>query len=150
LDGLEHGELVDHRPGVGWVAGRVAELVERWRPAALVVDPAGPAGALTDDVRRELAGRGLVVEIVEVSGRQYAQGCGHLFDAVCGDVPSFRHRGQDALGVAVDGASKRPLGDAWAWSRKSSTVDISPLVALTLARWGLVARQQVTSGVWAR
>jgi hypothetical protein len=31
------------------------------------------------------------------------------------------------------------LGDAWAWSRKSSAVDISPLVACTLALFGLVA-----------
>lgn len=149
-DGLEHGELVEHRPGVGWVAGRVAELVERWRPACLVVDPLGPAGSLADDVRREVAARGVSVELVEVTGRQYAQGCGQLFDAVCGDVPSFRHRGQEALSVAVDGATKRPLGDAWAWSRKASTVDISPLVALTLARWGLVARQSTAQGVWAR
>ena len=36
----------------------------------------------------------------------------------------------------MKGATKRPLGDAWAWSRKNSTVDISPLVAATLALWG--------------
>jgi hypothetical protein len=39
----------------------------------------------------------------------------------------------------VKGAAKRPLGDAWAWSRKSSGVDISPLVAITLAVWWLAA-----------
>jgi hypothetical protein len=37
----------------------------------------------------------------------------------------------------VTGAKKRPLGDAWAWSRKSSAVDISPLVACTLARFAV-------------
>ena len=34
---------------------------------------------------------------------------------------------------AIRGAKSRPLGDQWAWSRKSSSVDISPLVAATLA-----------------
>jgi hypothetical protein len=34
----------------------------------------------------------------------------------------------------VRGARTRPLGDAgWAWSRKGSPVDITPLVAATLA-----------------
>jgi hypothetical protein len=30
------------------------------------------------------------------------------------------------------------LADAWAWSRKNSATDISPLVASTLALWGAV------------
>jgi hypothetical protein len=37
--------------------------------------------------------------------------------------------------AAVRGAVTRPLGDSWVWSRKSSAVDISPLVAVTLAHW---------------
>lgn len=37
------------------------------------------------------------------------------------------------LDAAVEGAARRPLGDAWVWARKSAEVDISPLVALTLA-----------------
>jgi hypothetical protein len=34
----------------------------------------------------------------------------------------------------------RPLGDAWAWARRGVSVDISPLVAVTLAKWGLGAQ----------
>jgi hypothetical protein len=41
--------------------------------------------------------------------------------------------------VALAGAQKRPLGDAWAWARRGAGVDISPLVAATLAKWGLGA-----------
>jgi hypothetical protein len=33
------------------------------------------------------------------------------------------------------------LSDAWAWSRKSSAVDISPLVSATLALWALQQAQ---------
>jgi hypothetical protein len=46
------------------------------------------------------------------------------------------HTTTAALTAAVRGASRRPMGDAWAWSRKNSLVDISPLVAVTLALWG--------------
>jgi hypothetical protein len=41
--------------------------------------------------------------------------------------------GTPELKAALKGASKRSLGDSWAWARKSSAVDISPLVAVTLA-----------------
>jgi hypothetical protein len=41
------------------------------------------------------------------------------------------------LNDALAGARRRRLGDAWAWDRRDSTVDISPLVAATLARHGL-------------
>ena len=37
------------------------------------------------------------------------------------------------LAAALAGAQQRPLGDAWAWSRKSSRVNIAPLIAATLA-----------------
>jgi hypothetical protein len=47
---------------------------------------------------------------------------------------TLRHLGSDELRNAILGARTRPIGDgAWAWGRKHSTVDISPLVASTLA-----------------
>ena len=47
----------------------------------------------------------------------------------------LRHIGQGMLTAAVAGAKTRKLGDAWAWDRRGVSVDISPLVAATLARW---------------
>ena len=44
------------------------------------------------------------------------------------------HRDEQALNQAVMGAGRREVGDSWKWSRKDSTVDISPLVAATVAR----------------
>jgi hypothetical protein len=56
-----------------------------------------------------------------------------------GDEPAprgVRYRApQPELSAALAGATKRSLGDAWAWSRRNSAVDISPLVAATLALW---------------
>jgi hypothetical protein len=75
------------------------------------------------------------VNVVTTSSRDMAQACGRLFDAVLND--KVRHLGQPDLTAAVAGAAKRKLGDAWAFSRSSSAVDISPLVAATLALWGV-------------
>jgi hypothetical protein len=58
------------------------------------------------------------------------------FVATCQEG-QLRHIGQPELASALTGAVRRPVGDAFAWSRRSSGVDISPLVACTLALWGL-------------
>ena len=127
-DGLKHIELVEYRRGTGWVVERMRELVDKWRPAAVVVDAGGPAGSLLADLE---AAR---VPTVLTSARDYAQACGMFFDAVDGGF--VFHLGQQDLTAAALTARRRPLGDAWAWSRKSSTdASISPLVAVTLAHW---------------
>ena len=132
-DRRRHVEIVEHRPGVDWVVERMTGLDRRWRPLPTVVDPASPAGSLLVD----LAAAG--VATVTVSAREYAQACGQIFDAVIdGQV---RHLEQPVLNGAVSAARKRPLGDAWAWARKTGG-DISPLVAVTLAHWGLVKAGQ--------
>jgi hypothetical protein len=43
------------------------------------------------------------------------------------------HRGESELTAAIVGAGQRTLLDGWAWSRAKSGVDITPLVAFTLA-----------------
>jgi len=127
-DGARHVEVVDFRRGTGWVVDRMRELVERWRPAAVVVDAGGPAGSLLADLE------GARIPVTLTSARDYAQACGLLFDAVDGGF--VFHLAQPDLTSAALCAKRRPLGDAWAWSRKSSTdVPISPLVAVTLAHW---------------
>ncbi|MBA3688484.1 MAG: terminase [Chloroflexi bacterium] len=127
-DGLYHVEVVDHRPGTGWVPQRLAELVERHHPSAVICDQASPAAALLGKLAK------LGVDVETVGPKEHAQGCGVLFDAV--EQRALRHLGTAEIAAAVAGASRRPLGEAWAWSRKSSAVDISPLVAATLALWG--------------
>jgi hypothetical protein len=57
-----------------------------------------------------------------------------FYDAV--QERTVRHLGTPEIVAALRGVVKRPLSDAWAWSRKNSTVDISPLVVVTLALWG--------------
>jgi len=131
-DGLGHGEVVDHRPGTGWVVGRLVELAGKWRPCAVVVDDTGPAGNLIAPL--EAAG----VEVVKPTGRGMAHAAGDTYDAVA--ERTIRIVPRPALDAAVAGAAQRPLGDGWAWARKGLSTDICPLVALSLARWGYVTR----------
>ncbi|MGA6159600.1 hypothetical protein ACPEIC_40400 [Stenotrophomonas sp. NPDC087984] len=126
-----HVEVVDHQPGTGWVVERAVELDERHSPRCWVVDEGGPAGSLIPDLRK----RGL--NIISPKTRQIAQACGQFYDAVA--EQSIAHIDSAPLAAALAGAQKRPLGDAWAWARRGLSVDISPLVAVTLAKWGLEA-----------
>jgi phage terminase large subunit-like protein len=125
-----HVEIVEHRTsGTSWIVDRVAEIIGRWPVAIVVLDPAGPAGSLIP----AFAERG--IEVRTVRARDLGQACGAFYDLV--DQRRLRHLGQTPLDAAVAGAKKRPLGEMWAWHRKDVTVDITPLVAATLASWGL-------------
>jgi hypothetical protein len=127
-DGRRHIEVVEHRRGTGWVADRALELQEKHESVGFVLDGSGPAASLLP----ALAERGVKVETV--NAREHGQACGMLFDAA--EQDDLRHRGTDQLNVAVAGASTRTVGDTWLWSRRESNIDISPLVACTLAVWG--------------
>ncbi len=137
--GGTHVEVVDHRPGTGWILDRAAALHERWRPRCWVVDAAGPAGSLIADLQERLG-----VEVVQPRGRDVAAACGQFFDAV--SEQTLSHLDQAPLAAALAGAQRRPLGDAWAWARRIVSVDISPLVAATLAKWGLGAEVEEPEG----
>lgn len=128
-DGRLHVEVVEHQPGTDWVPGRLAELRQRWRPCAVVIDGGSHAGALIEPVEQ------MGVEVVKpFSARDAAQACSQFYDAVL--QKELRHLGQGPLTAALAGAKTRQLGDAWAWDRKNAVVDISPLTACTLALWG--------------
>ena len=122
-------EIIDHRAHVGWIQDRVVELWNKWH-APVVIDGGAPAGSFI--VPLEQAG----VEVMPVGMRDYARACGSFYDAVVDETVT--HLGDRLLTDAVGAASKRKLAEQWAWNRRS-TVDITPLVAATLARWGVVA-----------
>lgn len=134
-----HVEVVENRPGMDWVVERARDLHERWSPRCWVVDAGGPAGSLIPDLERALG-----VEVVSPKVREVAQACGSFYDAV--SSADIVHLDQAPLATALAGARKRDLGEAWAWARRGVGVDISPLVAVTLARWGLTAEVEEPEG----
>ncbi|MGW4757748.1 terminase [Streptomyces chartreusis] len=128
--GGTHAEVVDHRPGTGWILDRAADLHEKWKPRCWVIDAGGPAGSLIAPLEERLG-----IKVVQPKSREVAVACGQFYDAVT--EQNLSHLDQAPLATALAGAQKRPLGDAWAWARRVVSVDISPLVAVTLAKWGL-------------
>jgi hypothetical protein len=130
-DGRWHLEVVDHQMGTSGAVARIKELRDRWSPVAVVLDPAGPAGSLLAD----LVAAG--VDVRSATPREHGQACGALYD----DVLEKRvvHLGDSLLNAAVGGARRRDVSDVWLWDRKKSDVDLSPLVAVTLARWAVAA-----------
>lgn len=122
-----HVEVVEHRRGTRWVAPRLVDLLERHENRGVVFDSASPAASLVHEL--EESG----IEATSVTAREHSQACGQLLDLI--ERAELRHLGQPELASAIRGAAQRPLGDAWAWSRKTSSVDISPLVGVTLALW---------------
>lgn len=137
-DGLLHVEVIDYMRGTNWVVDRAVQLRDAWGPIAFVVDPGGPAGFLIADL--EAAG----IEVTKMTSRDAQQACGG-FVAACGvaegDEAVLRHIPHPALDAAVAGAGTKPLGDGWKWIPLSPSVDISPLQAVTQARWGLVTAE---------
>lgn len=122
-----HAEVVHANHGTGWVANAMRDLYDKHDVAEVVCDGFGPSAAIA----RLIDDAGITVRRMD-SG-DYGKACGFFVDAV--GERTLRHIGQQELDHAIRGAKARPLVDRWAWSRTKSNVNISPLVAATLALW---------------
>ncbi|KZM70766.1 hypothetical protein AWN90_40110 [Nocardia terpenica] len=128
--GRVHVELGYHGPRAPGTVGYLVSVVARLDPCVLVIDAASPAASLTGDLLA--AG----VEATLTGTAQMAQATGDFYDKAMAGL--LAHTGDPVLAEAVEGAVKRDLpGGGWAWDRKGVNV-ISPVVAATLALWGLI------------
>lgn len=126
-EGFLHVELIQNRQGTGWLPKRLSELFDRHDIVEVVCDGFGPSSSIITAV--EDAG----VTVQPTTANELGRACGILVDAV--EQKTLRHLGSQEIASAIRGSKPRPLGDMWAWSRKNSSTDISPLVAMTLALW---------------
>jgi hypothetical protein len=130
----EGGELLDYRPGIGWVVPRVKRIWDAFKPAFVVVDRSAPEGTLID----ELEALGIKVKTYSAV-REYNQACGDFKTGVHptkGETAHVTHIGQAAMRTAVAAADRQQSGDLWRWSTSLSAADITPLRAATGAVWG--------------
>ena len=133
-DGDLHIEIGEHKEGTGWLVD-LLESIERAKvPIGIVCDGVGPASSLVP----ELIQRNVTVEVLNTP--EMGEACGMFYDAVVQE--RLHHTGDTALLHAIKGAVQRPLGDRWAWSRRNSISDISPLVACTLGVWKVITDEQ--------
>ena len=130
-DGKPHVAVVDARPGTDWITARLIELYQRHSPSAIALDAGGPAGSLMIDLEAEH------LPLVVPTVRELTQSCGRFYDLVT--AGELRHRDEGLLNVAVASARRRAVGEAWAWARKDTASDITPLYSATLALWAFGA-----------
>jgi len=122
-------EVVETQRGTSWVVPKLQEVFKPYRGAKVIVDRAAWSASLTEDIRAA----GLTVH--ETDAAEVSTAAGQFLEAVL--EQKFFHRGDPRLTTAVEGARQRPIGERWGWDRKSPTIDVSPLVAASLALWGL-------------
>ncbi|MFT8592437.1 MAG: terminase [Bifidobacterium sp.] len=134
-DGSAHIELAEFKDpahaGTAWAAEWVAS---RWmKAAAVVIDGQSPAMVLLPELKSRH------VRVTIASASDMGQACGRFQDMLAqGSLHHFSDDEQKPLALAVQGATIRNIGNsgAFGWNKKGSDVDISPLVACTLALHG--------------
>lgn len=126
-DGKVHVE-VDIKSGTGWAVDRLIEVAKK-RNAVVCIDGGSRAAALIEPLVK--AG----VQVVVYSTTDIVRACSQFLDKVNED--GLRHLAQPELAVAVDAARLRKVGDAYAFHRRDTSVNISPLVAASVAAYGL-------------
>jgi hypothetical protein len=128
-DGTWGSETVYHRKGTEWVVPAMRAIADTWEPAVLVIDAAGPAGAL-------------VADLLAAKFEPVVTGVAEMGRAAVGMADDFEEgryvptAGDTPLSTAVEIARWRALGDSKAFARKGYG-DIAPLVAAALAGYGL-------------
>ena len=126
-------EVVAHADGMGWLFDEAVRLCREHR-AQLVVDPAGPIGALVPKWQALPD-----LDVVTMSARDLASACGGFAQALTDGA--VRIRTHDGLAAGMAAARKRPMGDAWALRRVGG--DICPVVAAVAAHWGATRRPEI-------
>ena len=124
---LQHGPQPDE-----WLVEAVAGVQEQ-HGVPVIIDGKGPAADFIPALKARLGDALYVVAMSEV-----LDACSGIYKAVRGEEVVHACDGeQDEIDLAVRDAVKRDVGDRWAWGRRKSGLDISPLEAMTLAHWGL-------------
>jgi hypothetical protein len=111
----------DVAAAVGWVSTAAGKRIE------VVIDDLSPAAQMLPALAAKR------VKVKRSTARDMTKGC--LMFETHAAAGTLSHANQESLSAAVNGARKRPIGDAggWGWDRRDATVSIHPLVASTLA-----------------
>ena len=143
-DGNYHIEVAEYRAGTAWAVDWFKSRANVENPIKLCFQGRGaPASGIGDDL-------GLVdgIEAVRIEGGLLTSGFAKFYDAICRMSPSAEaksgikvyHLGQPILEPVAKTAQIRNIGgDSFVLDRRRSPIDISPLMACTLAFSGATA-----------
>lgn len=123
-DGRLQVEVVRHEPGTAWVV-EACRNAQAETGVPVVVDPRSPTAGVLDHLRSG------GVELVEASTAEVVAACAALQnDVVHGHLV---HLGASGLTDAMRVADVRAVGEAWVFSSRHSSADITPVQAVVLA-----------------
>ena len=145
--GLCHVELVDRRPGTGWLIEAMVALQDVWN-LPFRIDKSGPAGSLLPELEAER------VKVEQLSSEDLAKSTGAFLDAVLpvppdpetgegGQDATLMHPGIRSIRKALEGAKLMDVSDGRRWSRNRSIGPIDALTAATLAVGGVPKKKKV-------
>ncbi|WP_280473289.1 terminase [Nocardia asiatica] len=123
-----HGEEIwagiDEDAAVEWIAARAGRRIP------VVIDNVSPASSMAPKLRARKC------QVIGTGPQDMARACGMFFSRATTDRLS--HADQDAVNDALQGGRKRAIGTAggWGWDRQDESVNIAPLVSMTLALFG--------------
>lgn len=125
---------VDEAAAAAWIVARAGRRIP------VVIDNASPAASLSPVLRARK------VKVQSTSAQDMAKACGMFVSRARPERLS--HAGQESLNAALAGGRKRAIGTAggWGWDRTDESVDISPIVAATLALFGAESTKRRGSG----
>jgi hypothetical protein len=138
-------EVIEAGSDLERLVARTAEVANKWN-AMITIDRGSPAAsaipALEKATRRSDGTH--LVRLIPLT--ELVRACGDFHDAAI--TARLSHRADYRLTDAVMAATKRKVGESWAWARRGQG-DITPLVSATLAYWGVItAPEPVTPAVW--
>lgn len=125
-------DVVRHTVGTDWLLDWAIQANETHKPEWWVFDP---KSTTADLFQQKFTDAGLPVMACGFNERALPKATAGLLDDITND--RIAHLDNQFLNAAVAGAAQRTYGESWLWDRRAGTV-ISPLVAATLARAGLV------------
>jgi phage terminase large subunit-like protein len=117
--------MTQTKPGTSWVVPAVVRLRSERRIVEVSLNLGGQASVLVPALREER------VPYVEVINKEVGQACAAFQEAIADR--SLVHVGQTPLDAAVRNARTRYVGEVEHWDRRDREVDISALVACSLA-----------------
>ena len=123
---------VDEPAAVEWVAAQAGRRIP------VMIDAKSPASSMIPALRARK------VKVLTGNENDMARGCGLFVSDL--EAGRLTHFDQEALNDAREGARKRAIGTAggWGYDRKDPSVNIAPLVAVTLARVAATINEKPT------
>jgi phage terminase large subunit-like protein len=138
-------EVIEASSDLDRIVQRAAQVANDWN-GLITIDRGSPAASTIPALERLTMQEDGTHRVRLIPMTELVRACGDFHDAAV--QARVSHRGDYRLTDAVVAATKRKVGEAWCWQRRGHA-DISPLVAATLARWGVVtAPEELSPAVW--